>query len=180
MVIHVRETTNEERAKVERICRSQTAPVRMVRRARIIKLSAEGKTVPAIAQEVGFVEPTVRDWIRRFDANGLAGLEDAPRSGRPHKYVEDQRSRVIAKARSVPPKPEGDVVPPTCHWTLNQLQKELNKEGLPIKRSQIRRILKAEHIKWQRPRTWLDSDDPQFAQKRGSSSSSTPGRRRAA
>ncbi len=180
MAIYVRELTDEERAKIERVCHSQTAPLRLVGRAWIIKLSADGKTAPAIARELNLTAPTVRDWIRRFDGNGLAGLDDAPRSGRPHRYVEDQRSRVIAKARSVPPKPEGDDVPPTCHWTLDQLQRELNKEGLPIKRSQIRRILKAEHIKWQKPRTWLESDDPQFAEKRGRSSSFTPNRRRAA
>lgn len=67
---------------------------------------------------------------------------------------------MIAKARSVPPKADGNDVPPTCHWSLDQLQEELNEDGLPIKRSQIRRILEAEHIKWQKPRTWLDSVDP--------------------
>jgi transposase len=174
MAIYVRELTDEERAKIERLCRSQTAPVRMVRRARIKKLSAERKTVPTIAQELGLAPPTVRDWIRRFDAHGLAGLADAPRPGRPHIYAEDQRSRVIAKARSVPPKPEGDDLPPPCHWTLDELQRALHKEGLPIKRSQIRRILKAEHIKWQKPRTWLESDDPHFAEKRGPSVSFLP------
>ncbi len=176
MAIYVRELTDEERTKIERLCRAQSAPIRLVRRARIIKLSAEGETVPSIARELKFAAATVRDWIRRFDADGIAGLEDAPRSGRPYKYVEDQRSRVIAKARSVPPKPEGDEVPSTCHWTLDQLQQELNKEGLLIKRSQIRRILKAEHIKWQKPRTWLESDDPHFAEKRGPSSASMPSR----
>ena len=64
-------------------------------------------------------------------------------------------------------------MPPTCHWTLDRLQAELAKEGLPIKRSQIRRLLKAEHIKWQKPRTWLESGDPDFAEKRGASSAST-------
>lgn len=81
---------------------------------------------------------------------------------------------VIAKARGLPPKPAGVEVPPTCHWTLDRLQEELNKDGVPIKRSQIRRLLKAEHLTWQRPRTWLESDDPDFAETRGPSSSSTP------
>jgi transposase len=68
-------------------------------------------------------------------------------------------------------------VAPTCHWTLDLLQRELNKEGVPIKRSQIRRILRAEHIRWQKPRTWLQSDDPDFAGKGRRSSGSTPTRR---
>jgi hypothetical protein len=75
---------------------------------------------------------------------------------------------VIAQARGLPPKPddgkEGDV-PPTCHWTLDRRQGELAKEGLRIKRSQIRRLLKAEHMAWQKPRTWLESTDPNFAEK---------------
>jgi transposase len=174
MAIHVRELTDDERGKVERLTRSRTAPLRLVSRAWIIKLSADGENVPAISEQVDLGNDVVRHWIHRFNADGLAGLDDVPRSGRPYTYDEGERSKVIAKARSVPPKPDGDDVPPTCHWTLDQLQEELNKEGMAIKRSQIRRILKAEHVKWQKQRTWLESDDPEFAQKRGPSLSSIP------
>ncbi len=180
MALHVRELTDEERAKIERLARSQTAPVRLAQRARIIQQSALGKTVPTIARALGLCERIVRVWLHRFDKEGLEGLDDQPRRGRTPLYTEEERSRVIAKARSAPPKPEGAEVPPTCHWTLDGLQSELNKEGTAIKRSQIRRILKAERIKWQKPRTWLESDDPEFAEKRGPSSSSTPSLRRAA
>jgi transposase len=110
---------------------------------------------------------TVRHWIKQFNDAGLAGLDDAPRAGRPPTYTQDEQSRVIARARSLPPKPEGAAVAPTCHWTLDRLTEELNRDGIPIKRSQIRRLLHAEHIKWQQPRTWLESDDPAFAEKRG-------------
>ncbi|HLC03739.1 MAG TPA: helix-turn-helix domain-containing protein [Anaerolineales bacterium] len=180
MALHVRELTAEEQTKIERLTRSQSAPLRLVQRAWIIKLSAEGLTVPAIAQRLDIIPATARLWVTRFNKAGLAGLDDAPRPGRPRRYDEGQRSRVIAKARARPPKPEqlaeddalarGEV--PTCHWTLDRLVEELNKDGVPIKRSQIRRILKAEHIKWQKPRSWLESDDPQFAEKRGPSSGS--------
>lgn len=183
MALHLRPLRDDEQAKIERLTHAQTAPVRLARRARIIALAATGLTVPAIARQVQQSEECVRRWIERFNTEGLDGLEDAPRSGRPRTYPEDAYSRVIAKARSLPPKPadgeEGEV-PPTCHWTLDRLQVELAKEGLPIKRSQIRRLLKAEHLKWQQPRTWLESDDPDFAQKRGQSFSSTRSRRRAA
>lgn len=98
---------------------------------------------------------------------GRVGLDDAPRSGRPVTDADDAQDQVIAKARSVPPQPDGDAVPPTYHWTLDRLQEALAKEGVPIKRSQIRRLLKAEHVKWQRPHTWLASDDPAFVERRG-------------
>lgn len=171
--LFVREMSDDECARIQRLTRAQAAPLRLVRRAKIIESSAERKTVPSIAKELGISERVVRDRIHRFNEQGLEGLDDAPRSGRPRRYNEDHRSKVIGKARSLPPKPEGAETPPTCHWTLDRLQEELNKEGLPIKRSQIRRILKAEHIKWQKPRSWLESDDPEFAQKRGPSSTST-------
>jgi transposase len=180
MALRVRELTNEEQTKIERLTHAQAAPLRLVERAWIIALSAEGLLVPTIAQRLQVIEATVRLWIKRFDAAGLAGLADAPRSGRPPTYDETERSRVIAKARGVPPKPEHGAVPPTCHWTLDRLTEELHKDGVPIKRSQIRRVLKAEHVKWQKPRSWLESDDPQFAEKRGTSLHSTSPHRRAA
>jgi transposase len=179
VALHLRVLTEEERGKIERLTRARSAPVRLVNRARIIKRAAEGLTVPSIAQELEVSEKMVRLWLTRFEQEGLAGLEDAPRSGRPRTYPEDLYSRVIGLARDRPPKPADGPIPPTCHWTLDRLQRVLAQQGVPIKRSQIRRILKAEHIKWQRPRTWLESDDPQFAEKRGGSSGSPPLRRRA-
>lgn len=173
MSLYVQQVTAVERGKLEQIARAKTAPVRLVERARIVLLSLGGLTVPTIAAQTGVSEKTARYWVKRFNVVGLAGLDDAPRSGRPPTYAEDEQSRVIAKARSLPPKPEGATVSPTCHWTLDRLTEELNKDGVPIKRSQIRRLLRAEHLKWQKPRTWLESDDPEFAEKRGPSSGST-------
>ena len=174
MTLHVRLLADDERTKIERLSHAQTVPVRLARRARIIALAATGLTVPTIAHHIQQSEECVRRWIERCNAAGLEGLDDAPRSGRPRTYPEDAYSRVLAKARELPPKPAEGEVPPTCHWTLDRLQTELAKEGLPIKRSQIRRLLKAEHIKWQKPRTWLESTDPDCAEKRGPSSGSTP------
>jgi transposase len=180
MALYMREVTAEEHAKLGRLVHAQTAPVRLARRARIIHLAVGGASVATIARQLRVTRKAVRPWIARFNDAGLAGLEDAPRSGRPPTYREDYRSRVLAKARALPPKPESAELPPTCHWTLDLLQRELNREGLPIKRSQIRRILNEEHIAWGKPRTWLESDDPDFAGKGRGSSASTPRHRRAA
>ena len=51
---------------------------------------------------LGLHPQTVRDWIKRFNTAGLAGLEDAPRSGRPVTYSADQVSWVIATALTDP------------------------------------------------------------------------------
>jgi len=173
MVLRVRDVTEDERARLERLVRATTAPVRLVERARIVLAALAGRSAPQVAAEVGVGAATARQWIGRYNAAGLPGLDDAPRAGRPRTYAEPEQRVVVATARSLPPKPAGGEVPPTCHWTLDRLQEELNKDGVPIKRSQIRRLLKAEHIKWRRPRTWLESDDPDFAEKRGPSCGAT-------
>lgn len=174
MAAQVRELTADEHTKIGKLLRAQSAPRRLVRRATIIHLACSGLGVRAIAQQLHMSVHGVQPWIDRFNRLGIDGLDDAPRSGRPRTYREDPRSQVIATARSLPPKPEEAEVPATCHWTLDLLQRELNAAGVAIKRSQIRRILKEEHIAWGKPRTWLESEDPHFAGKEPASSSSTP------
>lgn len=79
MTLHIREATDEERGKIERLTRARSAPVRLVARARIVQLALQGMTVPAIAQELGVSEKMVRLWLTRFEQEGLAGLDDAAR-----------------------------------------------------------------------------------------------------
>jgi transposase len=55
----------------------------MVERARIVLVAAEGRSAAGIASEVGCSEPMVKKWRRRFEVDGLAGLRDASRPGRP-------------------------------------------------------------------------------------------------
>src|SRR5258706_5993863 len=162
MALQLHALGEDERTKIDRLTHAQTGPVRLARRGHIIALAAQGLTAPQIAHQLQISEKAVRQWLKRFETAGVAGLEDAPRSGRPPTYRPDETNRVIAKARSLPPKPQHPQQeaqdaqePVTCHWTLDRLQAELAKEGIAIKRSQLRRLLKAEHIKWQRPRTWL-------------------------
>ena len=151
MALSVRELTAEERGQIDRLAASRTAPVRLVQRARMVALSAGGERVPAIAARLGVGPEVVRQWLKRFDAAGLAGLDDAPRPGRPCTYSEEQRRRVVAKARRAPPGGAGGE-DDACGWTLDRLQEELNKAGLSVRRSQIRRILKAKRVRWRRPR----------------------------
>ena len=113
MAFQVRGLSDEERVKIERLTRAQTAPVRLAVRAWIVKLPADGHTAHTISGRLNLGAATVRTWVKRFNADGLAGLEDAPRPGRPSTYDEAVQSRVITKARSLPPKPAGAQVPPT-------------------------------------------------------------------
>jgi len=98
MPIKLRTLTPEEKAAIAKLARSRTAAAREVERARIILLASKGKRVPAIAQELELTEITVRTWLKRFNNEGLDGLADLPRSGRPATYSAEQVAEVIAAA----------------------------------------------------------------------------------
>src|SRR5262247_3219006 len=90
MAIKLRTLTHEEKAAIAKLARSRTAAAREVERARIILLASKGKRVPAIARELELTEITVRSWLKRFNNEGLDGLADLPRSGRPAAYSAEQ------------------------------------------------------------------------------------------
>src|ERR1035441_4326870 len=75
--------TPEEGSTLERWSRARSIPARLVQRARIVRLAAEGRPSQDIAEELDISRPTVQRWRPRFLALRLAGLEkDAPRPGR--------------------------------------------------------------------------------------------------
>ena len=166
--------TPEEGRSLDRLAASRAAAVRLAERARAIRLSTHGRRVPAIARAVGRSEQTVRRWIERFNAGGLDGLADAPRSGRPPAYTREEVGVVVAAALTAP-----DVLGlPFGSWTLDRLEAYLNEErGIGIKRSRIDELLVAEGLRWRRQESWFgERVDPEFAAKRGRSRPSTPRR----
>ena len=84
--LRLRDLTDEGRTAVERLAHSRTAPARRVERARIIWRAGQGHDVAEIADQLLLRAYVVRGWIRRFNAEGLSGLEDRSRSGRPPAY----------------------------------------------------------------------------------------------
>ena len=165
MAIYVRAFSAEEQAEVEKLVHSWKESKARVQRAKVLWLSSQGETAPAISREVGLHVNSVRERIHRFNREGLeAALSDRPRSGCPATYDERMRGEIISVARTAP-KALGVQM---CHWTLEQLQHYVNEQkGILIGYRQIQRILKAEHITWRKSRTWLKSEDPDFAEKRG-------------
>ena len=176
--LRLRELTEEEQAAIERLAHSRTAPARQVERARILWQASQGEMAPAIAAALRLTAETVRDWIKRFNTQGLAGLEDQPRAGRPPTYTPEQVATVIATALTDPKRLDL----PFASWTLDRLAAYLNEhEGIAIKRSRIDEILLKEGLRWRQHETWFgERVDPEFAEKRGGSRRSTPPRLRAA
>ena len=177
MALRVRTTPPEEVAAIRRVAHARTEPARRVERAQIIWLAMEGRRVPAIARAVGCAPKTVRLWLKRFNAAGIAGLEDAPRAGRPATYTPEEVGEVIATALTKP----ADLGLPFGSWTLDRLAAYRNEQRrVAMKRSRIDEILIAEGLRWRTQETWFgERVDPAFAEKRGGSSHATPSRRRA-
>lgn len=75
-----------ERLALQALTRQTTAAAGLVRRARIILLAAEGRPLDQIARGVGADRSRVRAWVDRYRADGLVGLYDRPRPGRPRSF----------------------------------------------------------------------------------------------
>jgi len=174
-----------EARQVRRLAGARHAPADWIERARIVSLSWDGLGVRGIAAEVGCHENTVRRWLHRFNAAGIDGLGNRPGAGRKRRITEADRSAIIALARSVPGRlvcdgagelsAEREEGP--AEWTLDTLTRVAREAGIEVGRSQVRRILRAEKVRWRRTRTWATSTDPEFAPKGPASWSSTPPRR---
>jgi transposase len=170
---------------VRRLARARKAPRDLVMRARMVELSWSGQRVPAIADELRCSSKTVRRWLHRFNRSGLEGLEDLGGQGRKRRITEAERSRIIGLVKRPPPgrltvqaggelAAEDESGPPA--WTLDALAAQARAMGIEVGRSQVRRILLAEGVRWRRTRSWMRSKDPQFEGKGRGSSSSTPAR----
>jgi transposase len=174
--VHVRELTAEERQAVARLAHSRTDAARLVPRAQLIERLADGEPPGAVAEQVGMSRNQLYQGLHRFNAEGLEGLHDRPRKGRPPTYSPEQVAEILATALT---SPQELGLPYGC-WTLDRLEAYLNEQkGSAIKRSRIDEILLAEGLRWRQQESWFGRRvDPEFAEKRGRSRPSAPPRRR--
>lgn len=165
--LRVRPLTAEEEQIIEKLSRSHSASVRLVQRSSIIRWSHHGLVVPQIAQQMHVDENVVRKWIKRFDALGVAGLEDAPRPGAPPRYTPENKARILQAAVTRP----SDLGLPFGSWTFDRLAAYVQEVlGLSMKRTRIIEILQEEGLRWRKQEHWFGERlDPEFAKKRGPS-----------
>ena len=172
-----------EERQIRRLARSRHAPADWIRRARMIARSWEGQRTTAIAAELNCHPQTVRERIVRFNAEGIEGLADRPGAGRKRRISEAERSVVIALVATDPPGKlirQGDgalaaqAERAPAHWTLDALTAAAQERGITISRSQVRRILLADGVRWRQTHSWAESADPEFAPKGRRSSAATP------
>src|SRR5262245_50355009 len=101
MVHHVLEVTDGDRAALTQLTVSRRTPQGESTRARIVLACAEG-SVAGAARRCGVTVHTAAKWRQRFQRSGIAGLADAPRSGRPATTDELVR-RALTCTLKVPP-----------------------------------------------------------------------------
>jgi len=142
-----------ERTQLTTLAASRTLPYSHVRRAQIILRSAAGETNTALAQRFGLTVQSVGHWRRRFHRYGLAGLSDAPRSGRPRTHDDD---RVATLLRTVlASKPQAGT-----HWSVRAVA---DRTG--ISKSTVQRYFALFGVQPHRTRSFTLSTDPLFVEK---------------
>src|ERR671937_2943694 len=88
--------TDQDARTLRRWTRSTSVRAGLAQRARIVLLAADGKTNTEIAAAVGCSRPAVIRWRGRYASDGLDGLVDQPRSGRPRRIGDDRRAEIVA------------------------------------------------------------------------------------
>jgi transposase len=105
---------------------------------------------------------TVRKWRKRFAGDGLAGLRDAARPGRPRRWPDRTRAEVIALACELP----AQTGVPLSRWSTPELARELaTRCRVQLSASTVRRWLAHDALKPWQHRSWISIRDPQFALK---------------
>lgn len=132
----------------------------MVERAQIVLYAAEGRSAVVIGRMVGCSTITVQKWRSRYEREGIVGLRDLPRPGKPLAFSSEVRAKLIAKACTRPPDtPEGQR---RERWTYEELAAEVGMSS-----SHAHTILARADIKPHLADYWVMSDfsDPEFEQR---------------
>ena len=139
-------------ATLYHLVRAPSTPQALVQRSRIVLSAAAGNTNQTIAAALGLPAVTVGKWRRAFALNGVVGLQDAPRTGRPPKHGRDVWARVQQRVCQQPAA--------YSRWTVRTLARDL---GLPP--ATVHEMLTASHLQPHRVRTFTFSPDPDFEAK---------------
>jgi transposase len=174
-ILRVRAPQGEkEECWVRKMAASRHGPADWIFHARMVIRSWDGEQVESIAQALGCSAQTVRRRLHRFDEQGIEGLGDRPKPGRPRRLTVEDDSKLIALVRQAPPgklmtQRDGTMVAREeegeAQWSLNALVRAAKEAGIEVKRSQIRRICLHEGVRWRRTHSWGTSTDKDFVPK---------------
>jgi len=144
----------EERATLDKWVRGRSLSLRLVQRARIIRMAADGISSQDIARKMKISRPTVQLWRERFLALRLPGLQkDAPRSGRIPKISAKKIQTVVEATLQTTP-------PHATHWSTRSMAKAQH-----LSQATVQRIWERHNLKPHRVKTFKLSRDKQFVKK---------------
>jgi transposase len=141
-----------------------TRDARLRTRAQIVLLALEQQlTASAIAKIVRSDDQTVRNWLKRWMAEGIEGLKDRPMPGAPVKITKDYEEQLVAAARRRPRSLEQ----PYSLWTLQRLADYMAEQtGIRVTYETIRQLLAKAEIVLSRPQHKISSPDPEYLVKK--------------
>lgn len=151
MTLYVRALSDNERARLDRMI-VDSKPETLGARAHIVLLSSQGYKSTEIASLVGRHPASVRKWVRRFNAEGIDCLINAPSPGRKQSYTEDQAQRIIEIALTEP-RALGQ---PFSRWSLHRLVRFLMDTNVvkTISHDTVWRILRARGVHFVKGQGW--------------------------
>jgi transposase len=153
----------EQLAELEKLYRTTKDP-RLRTRAQMVLLSAEKRLrTTEIAEIVRESQATVLRWLKRYMAEGVEGLKDAPRPGRSRRVTPAYRRRLVEAVRRRP----RSLGLPFSLWTLQRLVDYMAEQtGIRVSTETVRRTLKAAGIVLSRPQHTISSPDPEYMVKK--------------
>jgi transposase len=148
------ELSPEQRTALESMARQRSLPLRVVERARIVLLAADGLENKQIARRLHSTQEKAARWRKRFLAGGITALQkDAPRPGKPRTITEQKVKKVVEM--TLHRKPAN-----ATHWSTRTMARAAG-----ISEASVRRIWRAHGLKPHRVRTFKLSRDPEFTEK---------------
>lgn len=146
------ELDQAEREQLQRWQRNHTVEQRLAFRASIILMLSEGKSVDEVARQCNTSRQSVSKWKHRFLKDGVEGLYDSARPGRPRKYEEEKEKEIVSKTLKQP-----DV---QTHWSARRLAREVG-----VSHMTVHRVWKRYDLQPHRIETFKYSKDPQLVEK---------------
>jgi len=144
--------TEEDRRKLEALARSRTAQYRTTLRCRIVLAASEGTSNQAIAQALQLNRHTVEIWRQRYVEQGIRGLKEAARPGRPSRLSPDKVQAVVSQVVQPPPGRR--------RWSCRSMARQSG-----VSKSQVHRLWRANELKPHLRRTFKLSKDKHFEKK---------------
>jgi len=149
----VSELSEEHREELTRWAQSRTLPAGDVFRARLMLALAEGKSWSQIEVELHTSRPTIARWKRRFEREGMAGLDPRHKGSEPRRATPSVQARVLRKTTQRPA--DG-----STHWSCRKMA-----AAVGVSKSTVQRIWRQARLKPHRLDRYMASNDPRFEEK---------------